>query len=171
MGKKVKLMIEIGEEEYEIIKTLIENTVIQNLTVSREFLEAISNGTPYNPSGDAISRSDLKKEVVGMMINKADDLEEVEFEINATLASVCEKIDNAQAIPLPNEQIAWEQGFAAGLAQGKQQQKGEWYYNYQNGWHCSICHKSVKDMPTVMGKANFAFCPNCGADMRKGDAE
>lgn len=44
--------------------------------------------------------------------------------------------------------------------------KGEWYYNYQNGWHCSICNKSVKDMPTVMGKANFNFCPNCGADMR-----
>lgn len=44
--------------------------------------------------------------------------------------------------------------------------QGEWYYNYQNGWHCSICHTSVKDMPTVMGKANFAFCPNCGADMR-----
>lgn len=44
--------------------------------------------------------------------------------------------------------------------------EGEWYYNYQNGWHCSICNNSVKDMPTVMGKANFAFCPNCGADMR-----
>ena len=44
--------------------------------------------------------------------------------------------------------------------------KGKWYYNYQNGWHCSICNKSVKDMPTVMGKADFNFCPNCGADMR-----
>lgn len=44
--------------------------------------------------------------------------------------------------------------------------QGEWYYNYQNGWHCSICHESVKDMPTVMGKADFNFCPNCGADMR-----
>lgn len=46
--------------------------------------------------------------------------------------------------------------------------QGEWYYNYQNGWHCSICHESVKDMPTVMGKANFAFCPNCGAKMGGG---
>lgn len=44
--------------------------------------------------------------------------------------------------------------------------KGKWYYNYQNGWHCSICNKSVKDMPTVIGKADFNFCPNCGADMR-----
>ena len=44
--------------------------------------------------------------------------------------------------------------------------KGKWYYNYQNGWHCSICNKSVKDMPTVMGKADFNFCPNCGANMK-----
>lgn len=44
--------------------------------------------------------------------------------------------------------------------------QGQWYYNCQNGWHCSICHEIVKDMPTVMGKANFDFCPHCGADMR-----
>lgn len=44
---------------------------------------------------------------------------------------------------------------------------GEWYYSCQNGWHCSICQQMVKDMPTVMGKANFDYCPNCGADMRK----
>lgn len=44
--------------------------------------------------------------------------------------------------------------------------QSEWYYNYQNGWHCSICHTSVKDMPTVNGKADFHFCPNCGAKMK-----
>ena len=49
--------------------------------------------------------------------------------------------------------------------------QGEWYYNYQNGWHCSICHETVKDMPTVKGKADYNFCPICGADMRKGGAE
>lgn len=49
--------------------------------------------------------------------------------------------------------------------------QGEWYYNCQNGWHCSICHETVKNMPTVMGKANFAFCPNCGAQMQKGGNE
>ena len=44
--------------------------------------------------------------------------------------------------------------------------QGEWYYNYQNGWHCSICNESVKDMPTAMGIATFKFCPNCGAKMK-----
>lgn len=42
---------------------------------------------------------------------------------------------------------------------------GEWYYSCQNGWHCSICQQIVKDMPTVMGKANFHYCPNCGVKM------
>ena len=49
--------------------------------------------------------------------------------------------------------------------------QGEWYYNYQNGWHCSLCNNTVKDMPTVMGEANFAFCPNCGAKMKKNKAD
>lgn len=44
--------------------------------------------------------------------------------------------------------------------------QGEWYYNNQNGWHCSICNESVKDMPTAMGIATFNFCPNCGAKMK-----
>ena len=48
---------------------------------------------------------------------------------------------------------------------------GEWYYSCQNGWHCSICQQIVKDMPTVMGKANFDYCPNCGAKMLKGEVE
>lgn len=48
--------------------------------------------------------------------------------------------------------------------------QGEWCCNLKNGWHCSICHEPVKDMPTVKGKAKFAFCPNCGAKM-KGGAE
>ena len=42
---------------------------------------------------------------------------------------------------------------------------GKWYYSCQNGWHCSICQQIVKDMPTVMGKAHFDYCPNCGASM------
>lgn len=36
----------------------------------------------------------------------------------------------ANGTPLPNEQIAWEQGYEAGLAQGKQgRPQGEWRDN------------------------------------------
>ena len=68
---------------------------------------------------------------------------------------------------------AYKEGYKQAIIDGKtnfSRPQGEWYYNNQNGWHCSICHKSVKDMPTVMGKADFDYCPNCGADMR-GDKE
>jgi hypothetical protein len=62
----------------------------------------------------------------------------------------------------------WEEAVSLAIKALEKRPKGEWYYNYQNGWHCSICHGTVKDMPTVMGKADFNFCPNCGAkNMRK----
>ena len=31
-------------------------------------------------------------------------------------------------------------------------------------YYCSVCEESV-DMPTVMGKPKYKFCPNCGAKM------
>lgn len=45
--------------------------------------------------------------------------------------------------------------------------KGEWYYSCDKGWECNQCHKTVKDMPIDDNKkANFNFCPNCGAKMK-----
>lgn len=43
---------------------------------------------------------------------------------NGALTDLCVplyQIDNAPTVPLPNEQIAWEQGYEVGLAQGKQE--------------------------------------------------
>lgn len=77
------------------------------------------------------------------------------------------EIDNAPTVPLPD----FKEGYKQAIIDGKtnfSRQQGEWYFNYQNGWHCSICNRSVKDMPTVMGKADFNFCPNCGAEMKVG---
>lgn len=78
-----------------------------------------------------------------------------------------ELIDNASTIPLPilNEQIAWEQGYEAGLAQGKQDRpKGEWLFKHNSSdiW-CSVCDENFDEIPQA-----FNFCPNCGADMRGG---
>ena len=45
--------------------------------------------------------------------------------------------------------------------------QGEWYYNYQNGWHCSKCGKQVKEMPIDDNrKALYIFCPWCGEKMK-----
>ena len=48
---------------------------------------------------------------------------------------------------------------------------GEWYYSIDKGWECKQCHEIVKDMPTCMRKALYNFCPNCGAELRKGGAK
>ena len=45
--------------------------------------------------------------------------------------------------------------------------QGEWYYNYQNGWHCSKCGKQVKEMPIDDNrKALYIFCPWCGEKLK-----
>ena len=64
---------------------------------------------------------------------------------------------------MPNEQVAWEQGYEAGLAQGKHERpQGEW----QGGelGHCTNCgHKgSASD---IWNNCTGMFCPNCGAHL------
>lgn len=61
-----------------------------------------------------------------------------------------------------NETIQEQRRIIDRLLTVEETPRGKWYYNFQNGWHCSICHNCVKDMPNVM----LNYCPNCGADMR-----
>jgi len=48
--------------------------------------------------------------------------------------------------------------------------RGEWIYNKYYTWECGNCgfHPFKGYIPKEPG---FNFCPNCGADMRKGGAE
>lgn len=81
-------------------------------------------------------------------------------------------IDNASTIPLPilNEQISWEQGFEAGLAQGKHDRpQGEWIA-IEPYTHKTFCPFCKEDTRFEVGKYDN-FCPNCGADLRGGDNE
>lgn len=116
------------------------------------------NATPYNPSGDLISREALIRE-----IGRTDEWYKGR--------SICDILDNAQAVPLPNEQIAWEQGYEAGLAQGKQDRpQGEWIITEELKGACNIVYKTRKcnkcgwEFSLVIPRN---FCPNCGADMRE----
>lgn len=54
MGKTVKLVIEIDEEFYNTCKSLPSG-------YDNDIINPIKNGTPYNPSGDCISREALRK--------------------------------------------------------------------------------------------------------------
>ena len=88
------------------------------------------------------------------------------IKFNPTTNRILDLIDNAPAV----ERIINMYPKGDVIVQVKRPQ-GEWYYNCQNGWHCSICHETIKDMPTVMGKADFNFCPHCGAEMKGGKEE
>ena len=78
--------------------------------------------------------------------------------------SICDIIDNAPTVPLPNEQTAWEQGYEIGLAQGKHDRpKGKWQRHsddYTVFYTCSKCNG--------YGYIRDKFCKHCGADMRGG---
>lgn len=97
----MKLIIDIPEEQYnDIVKHLTDND--GNYAYSDFNLrEIIRNGTPYNPTGDCISREALKEQI------NATDFDCGDFYDNTEIIreSVCNAIDNAQAISLPNEQI------------------------------------------------------------------
>ena len=157
----MELIIDIPEEQYnDIVKHLTDND--GNYAYSDFNLrEIIRNGTPYNPSGDCISREALKEEID----KKALDLANGGM---IFVESINRIIDNAQAVPLPNEQIAWEQGYEIGLAQGKQDRpKGVWTTDEKGYFYCERCGRYPHDQ-----YATTDFCPKCGADMRKGeDAE
>lgn len=131
-------------------------------------------------NNDLISREALKKvfsdwhnwhTVIGY--GKVVFLDKLLEEINNAPTVEPFEPDYVGAERVAARQRGYEEGYHNGMRIGKtlnpKIKQGEWYYNYQNGWHCSICHESVKDMPTVMGKADFNYCPNCGAEMRKGD--
>lgn len=69
--------------------------------------------------------------------------------------------------------IEWEYGDASEkiadhlIAHGVVvREKGEWVYDHWCEFKCSKCGALSKTEPR--GEENF--CPNCGADMRKGDA-
>ena len=159
----MKRIIEIEESDLERIREIVEreNKTALSVTTRGTAYITIADSKLYDDSGDLISREALK-----------DYARKVICGDNPTNSLIIrmfdEIIDNAPTVDLwQMRQEATENALKkAEVLYGRPQ--GEWYYNYQNGWHCSICHKSVKDMPTVMGKANFAFCPNCGADMRGG---
>lgn len=46
---------------------------------------------------------------------------------------------------------------------------GEWHHISSTGWECSACGRVVTMRPIDKKKTLYNFCPNCGADMRKGE--
>lgn len=166
---KVKRVIEIEESDYELSCQRYGDARYNGYQPDYENT-AIAQSVPYNPSGDAISREALKGVIEtyrpALIYNNKTDMK------NRMVDYFLDEIDNAEAIPLPNEQIAWEQGYEAGLAQGKcDRSHGEWLKSGKGKttFFCSECGRKIDTKPFTRPD-KFPFC-HCGADMRKGDAE
>ena len=49
------------------------------------------------------------------------------------------------------------------------EKRGEWTTKrtivHDGEWYCTACGSEQPNISTVMGKPNWAYCPNCGAKM------
>lgn len=150
----MELIIKIPDEDYKFIKDFESITIGGRgcgKTIQQNVINAIKSGTPYNPSGDLISRSALKTEleVYRHTRNYKSDEDEAQ---NALLDNILEDIDNAQAVERSKDEcvVEWEttvHGLLAYKVCGGC--KAEYLFDLTYGWK---------------------LCPKCGAKI-KGGAE
>ena len=126
--------------------------------------KTLANATPYNPTGDCISREDLRKEVT----------EKVNFTtVDGHIAydKMLKLIDNAPTVEPRIEYGTDGQPYKLSMTNGKEHERpqGEWMpkrlWDNTHIWVCSECGNQNKHGITVE-KA----CWKCGAKM-KGGAE
>lgn len=153
----MKLIIECTEQTYSECKK------ISGLS---ETAYVIAHGTPYNPTGDLISREALK-EAIEEVEDNYDGYEP--NDLGKFMSKVYDLIDNAQTVDLwQMRQEATENALKKAEAlYGRT--KGEWEVVHtatgEVKCKCNQCQHYIK----IGDDKNF--CPNCGADMRKGGAE
>ncbi len=116
-----------------------------------------NGGTPYNPSGDLISRSVVK----GLISDKSIPIKfeeekrgEWRYSSGVLLSDAYKVIDNAPPVDTERPQ-------------------GEWKHIGGDEWVCSECGHVITtegswENPLSTGACH---CENCGADMREGGAE
>ena len=169
----MQLIIDIPEEQYnDIVKHLTDND--GNYAYSDFNLrEIIRNGTPYNPSGDCISREWLEDAFDNLCCHNCKMCRN--FRIEDSFYK-CALIDNAPTVDI-KDQIAgaYNEVYMCGNKEAeKARPKGEWYYGEdecgQDGWFCSECNFFVpwyyqyyeKDINFIR---DYKACPHCLAEM------
>lgn len=157
----MKLIIELKDETYKFFK---ENVPILVARGNGKFLlsemyEAIASGTPYNPSGDLISREALKKAIFEHCRSETECLNHFWYDEN-----IIAIIDNAQAVPQvtvfteSTDEKAIEDMKAELQNVIGARPKGEWKKLYGQNFYCSNCKKDRE-------QNHINFCGYCGADM------
>ena len=135
MRQKMKLIIEVDKKYYEACKDAVKEPYPSQIE------EIIANGTPYNPTGDAISREALK-EAISSTIAQATEIG-IMADANYLWGLLNYAIDNAPTVEA--------------RPQGEWIKIDEEWYDYK----CSVCGEKVRRL--------YPFC-HCGAEM-KGGAE
>lgn len=132
-------------------------------------------------NNDLISREALKEDFKSRLaacnewIEKAKD-EETKIRASAVKAFIAEvvmTINNAPTVPLPD----FKEGYKQAIIDGKtnfSRPQGKWigdtdyesFQGYYEAYKCNKCSYGLhwRDYYTN----DYKFCPNCGADMRKG---
>lgn len=164
----MKLIIDIEKDYYEMLKYNVEHGQ------KYKPFEIIANGTPYNPSGDCISREALRKAFEAVYPLATNEMGGV---VNKRIYDI---IDNAQAVPQVT--VFTETADETAVADLKAElqnvietrPQGEWYYGEdecgQDGWFCSECNFFVpwyyqyyeKDINFIR---EYKACPHCLAEM------
>ena len=149
----MKLIIDIDEETYNRAKN--EPSILcgmnDGLIYQSNMKEAIANGKPYNPTGYL---TEAEKKICKMYL---EDLDKTHTCNEYTL------LMNLIDIEMPNWYKVYED-----VKSTFERPQGEWVYDSNHSitidmYKCSVCGG--------YGHTHFNFCPNCGADMRKGDTE
>lgn len=163
----MKLIIDIEKDYYEMLKYNVEHGQ------KYKPFEIIANGTPYNPSGDCISREALKKHKFTTQMANGAEIEDIEV-------VPLDVIDNAPTVPQVT--VFTETADETAVADLKAElqnvietrPQGEWYYGEdecgQDGWFCSECNFFVpwyyqyyeKDINFIR---EYKACPHCLAEM------
>lgn len=169
----MQIIIDIPDGDYKFIKDLqFYNSGRRcGRTIEQNVILGIRNGIPYEPKRDLISREALKKELNSRVFQ--DD-----YATTLLLSSFSDIIDNAPSIPLPD----FKEGYKQAIIDGKtnfSRPQGEWipitrhnlFGEDVNCYKCSICEKSHIPLMMTLIFEKIPFCPNCGADMRKGGTE
>ena len=124
-------------------------------------------------NNDLISREELKK-ALKSNCDVCNDKNTNWCEHCCPLNDFEDLIDNAPAVEPEKAKESeiiktYTKGFDTGVETVKNERpQGEWLFDKENSFtidmfKCSICG--------YFGDTHFKFCPNCGADMRKGGAE
>lgn len=173
----------VRTRHYDDVKKVV---VLQGNKPERRFFEE-------RPQGEWIIIDDTEQfiakcSVCGMRLGDLDALKEEIVKlcthINAnngitvpTLAFT-RIIDNAPTVEVPNYAMGYQDGVRKVLkevAEGKHRPQGKWidYNAYYKT--CPFCKRTVGIDFLIQSYENpiktYNFCPNCGADMRKGGAE